>query len=168
MQIYKGRLDNLHIGLCGDLKYGRTVHSLIKVMSLFPNNRFTLISPAELKLPGYFKRSVIEAGNISYTETGSLEESIPDLDILYMTRIQKERFYSEADYIRLKDSYILTAAMLQQAKPDLAILHPLPRVNEISKDVDSDPRALYFKQVRCGMYVRMALIAKLLGVDKNA
>lgn len=168
MQIYKGRLDNLNIGLCGDLKYGRTVHSLIKVMSLFPNNRFTLISPTELKLPGYFKRSVIEAGNISYTETGSLEESIPDLDILYMTRIQKERFYSEADYIRLKDSYILTAAMLQQAKPDLAILHPLPRVNEISKDVDSDPRALYFKQVRCGMYVRMALIAKLLGVDKNA
>lgn len=168
MQIYKGRLENMTIGLCGDLKFGRTVHSLIKVMSLFKGNRFVLISPPELQLPNYFKKSVLEMNNLDYIECTSLEEHMPELDLLYMTRIQKERFYSAADYTRLKDSYLLDAARLEPAKKDLAILHPLPRVNEIAKEVDKDPRALYFKQAKCGMYVRMALMAKLLGVDKNA
>lgn len=167
LKTYK-RLENLTIGFCGDLKYGRTVHSLIKTMARFPNNRFVLISPPELKLPSYFQKSVLELQHLNYRETTSLEEALPELDVLYMTRIQKERFYSAADYTRLKDSYILDAARLRSAKSDLAILHPLPRVNEIAKEVDTDSRALYFPQARCGMYIRMALIAKLLGVDHHA
>lgn len=163
MTTYKGRLENLTIGLCGDLKYGRTVHSLIKVMSLLPNNRFVLISPPELRLPSYFRKMVLELQHLDYVETSSLDEAMPELDVLYMTRIQKERFYSAADYTRLKDSYILDCEKLATAKPDLAIMHPLPRVNEIAKEVDADPRAIYFPQTKCGMYVRMALMAKLLG-----
>lgn len=159
---YKKRLEGLKIGICGDLKYGRTVHSLLKVMTLFDNNEYVLISPEELKLPNYIKKSVFEKNSIEYIEKRSLDNSIDDLDILYMTRIQKERFFSDNQYTRLKDSYVLTREKLANAKKDLAILHPLPRVNEIDKDVDSDPRALYFQQVKCGMYARMALIIKLL------
>ena len=161
----KGRLDNITIGLCGDLKFGRTVHSLINAMVRFPNVKFVLISPEELRIPSYLRREVLDAGNIEYIETDKLEENMPKLDILYMTRVQRERFFNEEDYIRLKDSFILTKDKLQYAKKDMYILHPLPRVNEISTDVDDDPRAVYFKQVQNGVYMRMALIMKLLEVD---
>lgn len=161
----KGRFDNLTIGLCGDLKFGRTVHSLIGAMSRYENVRFVLISPDELKIPEYLKKEVLLAKNIEFYETGDLEAAMPELDILYMTRVQRERFFNEADYLRLKDSYILNTAKLENAKTDLCIMHPLPRVNEISVDVDSDPRACYFKQVENGKFVRMALILKLLEVQ---
>lgn len=162
IKTYKNTLEGLKVGICGDLKYGRTVHSLLKVLTMFDNNEYVLISPEELKLPSYIKKSVFEKNNIEYEEKRSLDDSIDDLDILYMTRIQKERFFSDNQYTRLKDSYVLNKEKLKNVKKDLAILHPLPRVNEIDTDVDSDPRALYFKQVKCGMYARMALIIKLL------
>ena len=159
-----GRLDDLTIGLCGDLKFGRTVHSLIKTMARCKNIRFVLISPEELRVPDYIVKDVLEANGIPYKETRSLEESMSELDILYMTRVQKERFFNEEDYIRLKNSYILTKEKMSLAKPDMAVLHPLPRVNEIALDVDDDPRAAYFEQVQNGVYVRMALIMTLLGL----
>ena len=159
-----GRLDDLTIGLCGDLKFGRTVHSLLKTMARCKNVRFVLISPEELRVPDYIINDVLEANGIPYKETRSLEESMPELDILYMTRVQKERFFNEEDYIRLKNSYILTKEKMGLAKPDMAVLHPLPRVNEIALDVDDDPRAAYFEQVQNGVYVRMALIMTLLGL----
>ena len=158
----KRRFDGLTIGLCGDLKFGRTVHSLINAMSRYPGNRFVLISPEELKVPSYVKRDVLKQHNIPYVQTTDLEGAMPELDILYMTRVQRERFFNEEDYLRLKDSYILTPDKLKNAKPDLSILHPLPRVNEISVAIDDDPRACYFKQVLNGKYMRMALILKLL------
>ncbi len=157
----KGGFDNLTIGFCGDLKFGRTVHSLLNAMSRYKNINVILISPDELKLPGY-EISMLEENNISYVETTNLTEAMPKLDILYMTRVQKERFFNEEDYLRLKDSYILEPKKLENAKKDLAILHPLPRVNEISVAIDKDPRACYFKQVLNGKYMRMALIMKLL------
>ncbi|MBQ7860505.1 MAG: aspartate carbamoyltransferase [Faecalibacterium sp.] len=160
----KGRLENLTIGLCGDLKFGRTVHSLIKTMARYEGIRFILISPSELRVPDYIVKDVLEAGGIPYREVLSLEEAMPELDILYMTRVQRERFFNEEDYIRLKDSYILTGKQMSLAKPDMAVLHPLPRVNEIALDVDDDPRAAYFQQVQNGVYVRMALIMTLLGL----
>lgn len=160
----KGRLDNLTIGLCGDLKFGRTVHSLITAMSRYKNVKFILISPKELMIPEYLKKEVLEKNNIQWCETGNMEEYMGQLDVLYMTRVQKERFFNEADYLRLKDYYILSREKLKNAKKDLSILHPLPRVNEISTDVDDDERACYFKQVRYGKYIRMALILKLLEV----
>ena len=160
----KGRLGNMTIGCCGDLKFGRTVHSLIGAMSRYEGNRFVLISPDELKIPENVRTDILERGGIEYKETSSLEDSIGSLDILYMTRVQRERFFNEADYIRLKDTYILTPDKLSKAKKDLSILHPLPRVNEISVSIDDDPRACYFRQVLCGKYIRMALILKLLGV----
>ena len=160
----KGRLDNLTIGLCGDLKFGRTVHSLITAMARYNNIKIVLISPDELKLPEYVKKEVLEKNNIEYVETKDIEEYMSELDILYMTRVQKERFFNEADYIRLKDYYILNKDKLKVAKNDLCIMHPLPRVNEISTDVDDDPRACYFKQANYGKYIRMALILKLLEV----
>ena len=160
----KGRLDDLTIGLCGDLKFGRTVHSLIKTMARCQNIRFVLISPEELRVPDYIINDVLEANGIEYKETRSLEEVMPELDILYMTRVQKERFFNEEDYIRLKNSYVLTKEKMGLAKPDMAVLHPLPRVNEIALDVDDDPRAAYFEQVQNGVYVRMALIMTLLGL----
>ena len=163
----KGRLDNMTIGLCGDLMFGRTVHSLIKAMSRYEGIKFVLISPDELKLPEYIRTDVIEKNNIPYEEISSLEDAIGSLDVLYMTRVQKERFFNEADYIRLKDTYILDKSKLALAKPDLSILHPLPRVNEISVEVDDDPRACYFRQALNGKYVRMALIMDLLGLDKD-
>ena len=167
MTIYKekGHFDNLTIGLCGDLKFGRTVHSLVAAMSRYTGIRFVLISPEELKLPRYVKEQYIKANNIPYTQSTSLEAVMPELDILYMTRVQKERFFNEEDYLRLKDSYILTPEKLANAKEDLRILHPLPRVNEISVAVDNDPRACYFKQAQNGRYIRMALIMKLLGIQ---
>ena len=158
----KGRLNNLTVGFCGDLKFGRTVHSLITALSRYENINIVLISPEELKVPNYIKDEVLEANNISYKEVYDLEEVIGELDILYMTRVQKERFFNEQDYIRLKDVYILTPAKLENAKKDLCILHPLPRVNEIAVGVDADPRACYFKQVLYGKYIRMALIKMLL------
>ena len=158
----KGRLDNLTVGFCGDLKFGRTVHSLIDALSRYTNIKFVLISPEELKLPSYVKKDVLAANNLEYVQTADLEEVIPQLDILYMTRVQRERFFNEEDYLRLKDSYILTPEKLKKAKEDLAILHPLPRVNEISVAIDEDPRACYFKQVLNGKFVRMALILTLL------
>ena len=158
----KGRLGYLTVGFCGDLKFGRTVHSLITALSRYDGIRIVLISPKELKLPDYIKYEVLESCNIPYTETVSLEENIPKLDVLYMTRVQKERFFNEQDYIRLKDSYVLTPEKLNTAKSDLCIMHPLPRVNEISVSVDDDPRACYFKQVLYGKYIRMALIKMLL------
>ena len=158
----KGRLNNLTIGFCGDLKFGRTVHSLISALSREENIRLVLISPPELKIPDYMKKEVIERSNMTCIETDSLENAISGLDVLYMTRVQRERFFNEADYIRLKDTYVLTAAKLKNAKTDMAILHPLPRVNEIACDVDADPRACYFKQVLNGKFIRMALILKLL------
>lgn len=158
----KGRFDNLTIGFCGDLKFGRTVHSLINAMSRYANINVVLISPEELKIPSYVKKNVLQANNIPYTQTTSLEEVMPKLDILYMTRVQRERFFNEEDYLRLKDSYILDMDKLKNAKDDLCIMHPLPRVNEISVKVDSDPRACYFKQVLNGKFMRMALILKLL------
>ena len=158
----KGRLTDLTVGLCGDLKFGRTVHSLITALSRYTGIRFVLISPAELTLPEYVKSEVLDRRGIEYIETTSLDESLPELDILYMTRVQRERFFNEQDYIRLKDSYILTVDKLSLAKPDLCIMHPLPRVNEISVGVDADSRACYFKQVLYGKYIRMALIKMLL------
>ena len=158
----KGRLNNLTVGFCGDLKFGRTVHSLITALSRYTGINIVLISPEELKVPNYIKDEILEANNISYKEVYDLEEVIGELDILYMTRVQKERFFNEQDYIRLKDVYILTPAKLENAKSDLCILHPLPRVNEISVGVDADPRACYFKQVLYGKYIRMALIKMLL------
>ena len=159
-----GRLDDLTIGLCGDLKFGRTVHSLIKTMARCKNIRFVLISPEELRVPDYIIKDVLEANGIAYRETRSLEDSMPELDILYMTRVQKERFFNEEDYVRLKNSYILTSDKMALAKEHMAVLHPLPRVNEIALDVDDDPRAAYFEQVQNGVYVRMALIMTLLGL----
>ena len=161
----KGHFDNLTIGFCGDLKFGRTVHSLVAAMSRYTGVRFVFVSPEELKLPRYVKEQYIKANNIPYTQSTSLEEVMPELDILYMTRVQKERFFNEEDYLRLKDSYILTPEKLANAKEDLRILHPLPRVNEISVAVDNDPRACYFKQAQNGRYIRMALIMKLLGIQ---
>lgn len=161
----KGRLDNMTVGFCGDLKFGRTVHSLIEALSRYTGIEFVLISPEELTLPGYLKKGILSHKGMKYTETTNLEEVMPKLDILYMTRVQRERFFNEEDYLRLKDSYILTPEKLQNAKPDLAILHPLPRVNEINTSVDSDPRACYFRQVLNGKFIRMALILKLLEVE---
>ncbi len=161
----KGHFDNLTVGFCGDLKFGRTVHSLIQALSRYNNVKFILISPDELKLPSYVKNDVIKANNLEYVQTTDLEKVMPELDVLYMTRVQKERFFNEEDYLRLKDSYILTPDKIVNAKKDLSILHPLPRVNEISVAVDDDPRACYFKQVLNGKYMRMALILKLLGVE---
>ena len=161
----KGHFDNLTIGFCGDLKFGRTVHSLVAAMSRYTGVRFVFVSPEELKLPRYVKEQYIKSNNIPYTQSTSLEEVMPELDILYMTRVQKERFFNEEDYLRLKDSYILTPEKLENAKEDLRILHPLPRVNEISVAVDEDPRACYFKQAQNGRYIRMALIMKLLGIQ---
>ena len=161
----KGTIEGLTIGFCGDLKFGRTVHSLIDAMLRYPNNRYILISPEELRLPEYEIDKLKEAG-AEFVETKSLEEAMPELDILYMTRVQKERFFNEEDYLRLKDIYILTPEKLKTAKVDMAILHPLPRVNEISVAVDQDPRAKYFYQTRCGKQMRMALILYLLGLDK--
>ena len=158
----KGRLDHLTVGFCGDLKFGRTVHSLINALSRYEGIKVVLISPEELKLPSYVKKDVLAANNIPYVQTTDLESVMPDLDILYMTRVQRERFFNEEDYLRLKDSYILTPDRLWNAKEDLSILHPLPRVNEISVAIDDDPRACYFKQVLYGKYMRMALILKLL------
>ncbi|MDO4529834.1 MAG: aspartate carbamoyltransferase [Lachnospiraceae bacterium] len=158
----KGGFDGLTIGLCGDLKFGRTVHSLINAMSRYEDIRFVLISPNELKLPSYVKNDVLKKNNIPYMQTNDLEGAIPELDVLYMTRVQRERFFNEEDYLRLKDSYILTPAKLKDAKRDMIIMHPLPRVNEISVAVDDDPRACYFKQVLNGKYMRMALILMLL------
>ena len=163
IKLEKGRFENLTIGVCGDLKFGRTVHSLIDAMSRYEGVKFVLISPEELKVPDYVKEAM-DKENIPYIETTDLESAMPSLDILYMTRVQRERFFNEEDYLRLKDSYILTVDKLENAKQNLSILHPLPRVNEISVAVDEDPRACYFKQVLCGKYMRMALILKLLGV----
>lgn len=161
----KGRLNNLTIGLCGDLKFGRTVHSLIKALSRYSGIHFILISPDELRIPQYIREEVIEANHQTYTEVENLEQVIPELDILYMTRVQRERFFNEEDYIRLKDTYILDVPKMQNAKEDMIILHPLPRVNEISVALDDDPRAAYFKQAQYGVYARMALIMILLGLD---
>ncbi len=162
----KGRLENLTVGLCGDLKFGRTVHSLINALVRYPNIKFVLISPPELRIPEYIRDDVLKAKNIEFKELGNLDEALPELDILYMTRVQRERFFNEEDYIRLKDCYILTPKKMKLAKEDMYILHPLPRVNEISVEVDKDPRAAYFKQVQYGVYVRMALIMKLLEVEQ--
>ena len=161
----KGRFDHLTVGLCGDLKFGRTVHSLISALSRYEGLKFVLISPEELKLPSYVKKEVLKARDIPYVQTTDLEGSLPELDILYMTRVQRERFFNEEDYLRLKDSYILTPDKLKNARSDLSILHPLPRVNDISVAIDDDPRACYFKQVLYGKYMRMALILKLLEVN---
>ena len=161
----KGRVDNLTVGFCGDLKFGRTVHSLISALSRYTGIKLVLISPNELKVPSYIKKDIIKAHNIEYVQTTDFDSVIPDLDILYMTRVQKERFFNEEDYLRLKDSYILTPDRLVNAKPDLAILHPLPRVNEISVAIDKDPRACYFKQVYNAKIMRMSLILKLLEVN---
>ena len=160
----KGRLADLTIGLCGDLKFGRTVHSLITAMARYKNIKFILISPEELKVPNYIKTEVLDKNNIKWCETQDIEEHMNELDILYMTRVQKERFFNEADYVRLKDYYILNEEKLKNAKSDLCIMHPLPRVNEIAKEVDNDPRACYFKQAEYGRYIRMALIMKMLEV----
>ena len=162
----KGNLKNKTIGLCGDLKFGRTVHSLIKAMSRYEGNEFILISPKELKVPDYIKEQVLEKNNIKFREVEALEDVIEELDILYMTRIQKERFFNEEEYLRLKDSYILNMEKMDKAKNDMIVMHPLPRVNEIDMEVDNDSRASYFKQAEFGMYVRMALICKLLGVEE--
>lgn len=162
----KGRLNNFTIGLCGDLKFGRTVHSLIKALSRYENIKFVLISPEELRIPDYIREEILIKNCIEFEEVERLENVMEELDVLYMTRVQKERFFNEADYIRLKDSYIVNMEKLEKAKKDMIILHPLPRVNEISVEVDKDPRACYFKQAKYGMYVRMALIMKLLGVEK--
>ena len=160
----KGRLGNLTIGLCGDLKFGRTVHSLIHALVRYENVRFVLISPEELRLPSYIRKDVLDKNNIPYKEVINLEEAMPELDLLYMTRVQKERFFNEEDYVRMKDFYILDAAKMSLAKEDMLVLHPLPRVNEISVEVDKDPRAAYLKQVQYGVYVRMALILTLLEI----
>ena len=161
----KGRLDNFTIGLCGDLKFGRTVHSLIKALIRYPNIKFVLISPDELRLPDYIRDDVLVRNHQQFEEVVRLEDALPQLDLLYMTRVQKERFFNEEDYVRMKDFYILDKAKLALAKPDMQILHPLPRVNEIEPEVDDDPRAIYFKQAQYGVYVRMALILTLLEVE---
>ena len=165
IKLEKGRFENLTIGVCGDLKFGRTVHSLISAMSRYEGIKIVAISPEELKLPEHVKTDVIEKNGMNYVETTDLEAAMPELDILYMTRVQKERFFNEEDYLRLKDSYILTPEKLRDAKSDLTIMHPLPRVNEISVAVDKDPRAAYFRQARYGRYIRMALILKRLEID---
>jgi aspartate carbamoyltransferase catalytic subunit len=164
IQREKGGFSGLTVGFCGDLKFGRTVHSLLMALSRYENNRIVLISPDELRIPSYVRYDILEKNNVEYVESESLEEVMPQLDILYMTRVQRERFFNEEDYLRLKDSYILTTEKLKTAKADLSIMHPLPRVNEISVSVDSDPRACYFKQVLNGKYMRMALILYLLGI----
>ncbi|MDQ0359593.1 aspartate carbamoyltransferase [Breznakia pachnodae] len=164
----KGRLDNLTIGFCGDLKFGRTVHSLLKAMSRYENINFVFISPRELQIPEYLKSDVLNRKNLPYKEVEKIEDVISELDVIYMTRVQRERFFNEQDYIRLKDTYILDLKKIEHSKPDLSILHPLPRVNEISVEIDDDPRACYFEQVLNGKYVRMALILKMLGLDKGA
>ncbi len=161
----KGHFENLTIGLCGDLKFGRTVHSLIAAMSRYTGVKFVLISPDELRLPGYIQTDIMDRNGIPYEETADLVAAMPSLDVLYMTRVQRERFFNEADYVRLKDSYVLTPAKLENARRDLCIMHPLPRVNEISVAVDDDPRAAYFRQALNGKYIRMALILKLLEVN---
>ena len=161
----KGHLDNLTIGLCGDLKFGRTVHSLIHALIRYPNVKFVLISPEELCVPSYIREDVLAQNNVPFKEVVRLEDALPELDILYMTRVQKERFFNEEDYIRMKDFYILDKAKMELAPKDMLVLHPLPRVNEISTEVDDDPRAVYFKQVQYGVYVRMALILTLLGME---
>ena len=160
----KGRLDHITIGLCGDLKFGRTVHSLIEALVRYEGVKFVLISPEELRIPDYIRDDVLKASGHEFTEVERLEEALPQLDLLYMTRVQKERFFNEEDYVRMKDFYILDKAKMELAGPDMLVLHPLPRVNEISIEVDSDPRAAYFKQARYGVYVRMALILSLLGM----
>ena len=160
----KGRLDNMTIGLCGDLKFGRTVQSLISALIRYPGIKFVLISPEELRIPSYISEDVLRANNIPFTEVERLEDAIPQLDVLYMTRVQKERFFNEEDYVRLKDFYILTKAKMELAPEDMIVLHPLPRVNEISVEVDDDPRAVYFKQAQYAVYVRMALILTLLEI----
>ena len=160
----KGRLNDLTVGFCGDLKFGRTVHSLIQALARYKGIKVVLISPDELKVPDYVKVDVMDKNGMNYVETSSLESAMPELDVLYMTRVQQERFFNEDDYLRLRDSYILTLEKLNTAKKDLSILHPLPRVNEIAVDVDNDPRACYFKQVANGRFIRMALILKLLGI----
>lgn len=162
---YKGRLDNLTIGLCGDLMFGRTVHSLIKALSRCENITLKLISPEELVIPPYIRKSIIEKNGMQYEEVRHMEDVLPELDVLYMTRVQKERFFNEDDYVRLKDSFILDGNKMKLAKDDMIIMHPLPRVNEIATEVDEDPRAHYFDQVRLGMYVRMALVMKILGLE---
>lgn len=161
----KGRLNNMTIGLCGDLKFGRTVHSLIHALVRYPGIRFVLISPEELRLPGYIRSDVLDKGNIPYEEVVRLENALPNLDLLYMTRVQKERFFNEEDYVRMKDFYILDSKKMAMAPKDMYVLHPLPRVNEISVEVDSDPRAAYFKQTKYGVYIRMALILTLLEIE---
>ena len=163
----KGRLDNLTIGFCGDLKFGRTVHSLTKAMSRYKNIKFVFIAPPELKIPEYLKHDLLDAKNLDYKEVDTIEEVIEDLDILYMTRVQKERFFNEQDYIRLKDTYILDLKKLEKSKSDLIVMHPLPRVNEITTEVDDDPRAKYFDQVQNGRFMRMALILKMLGLENE-
>ena len=161
----KGRLSNLTVGLCGDLKFGRTVHSLINALVRYPGIRFVLISPTELRIPSYIRENVLDANHVEYEEIEILEDAMPKLDILYMTRVQRERFFSEDEYLRLKDIYVLDAPKMELAKEDMLVMHPLPRVNEISVEVDKDPRAGYFKQVQYGVYIRMALIMKLLEVE---
>ena len=163
----KGKLDNMTIGLCGDLKFGRTVHSLINALIRYPGIRFVLISPEELKIPDYIREDVLVKNNIPFEEVTRLDDAMPKLDILYMTRVQKERFFNEEDYVRLKNYYILDKEKMKLAKDDMYVLHPLPRVNEISVDIDDDPRAAYFKQVQFGVYVRMALIMTLLGLNNK-
>ena len=163
----KGRLDNLTVGFCGDLKFGRTVHSLTKAMSRYKNIKFVFIAPPELKIPEYLKHDLLDAKNLDYKEVETIEEVIEDLDILYMTRVQKERFFNEQDYIRLKDTYILDLKKLEKSKSDLIVMHPLPRVNEITTEVDDDPRAKYFDQVQNGRFMRMALILKMLGLENE-
>ena len=163
----KGRLDNLTIGFCGDLKFGRTVHSLTKAMSRYKNIKFVFIAPSELKIPEYLKHDLLDAKNLDYKEVETIEEVIEDLDILYMTRVQKERFFNEQDYIRLKDTYILDLKKLEKSKSDVIVMHPLPRVNEIAIEVDDDPRAKYFDQVQNGRFMRMALILKMLGLENE-
>lgn len=160
----KGKLSDLTIGLCGDLKFGRTVHSLIKAMSRYKNNKFVLVSPNELRVPDYIREVVLEKNNIDFVEVDKLDDVIGSLDMLYVTRVQRERFFNEEDYIRLKDSYILDSEKMKKASDNMIVLHPLPRVNEIAYEVDDDPRAYYFKQAKYGMFVRMALISKLLGL----
>ena len=161
----KGRLDHLTIGLCGDLKFGRTVHSLISALVRYDNIRFILISPDELRVPDYIRNDVLKANHVDFKEVTKLEDALPNLDLLYMTRVQKERFFNEEDYVRMKDFYILDKAKMDLADPDMLVLHPLPRVNEISVKVDKDPRAAYFKQAQYGVYARMALILTLLGIE---
>ena len=163
----KGRLDNLTVGFCGDLKFGRTVHSLTKAMSRYKNNKFVFIAPPELKIPEYLKHDLLDAKNLDYKEVETIEEVVEELDILYMTRVQKERFFNEQDYIRLKDTYILDLKKLEKSKSDLIVMHPLPRVNEIAIEVDDDPRAKYFDQVQNGRFMRMALILKMLGLENE-